>query len=47
MGATSIVSTPRKAPFPIVVRFFALPSQFAVIVPAPTFVSSPSSASPR
>jgi hypothetical protein len=40
------VSTPRNA-FADRVRFLALPSQFAVIVPAPTFVPSPISASPR
>jgi hypothetical protein len=34
-------------PPPIVVRCFWRPSKLAVIVPAPTFVSSPSSASPR
>src|SRR5437899_1067528 len=46
-GATSIVSTPTKAPSPISVRFLRWPSKLAVIVPAPMLASSPTSVSPR
>src|ERR1700704_5770234 len=46
-GATSIVSTPTKAPSPILVRFLFVPSKFAVIVPAPMLASEPRSVSPR
>src|SRR5579864_3079161 len=46
-GATSIVSTPTKAPSPISVRFLFVPSKLAVIVPAPMLASCPRSVSPR
>src|SRR5665213_1265609 len=46
-GATSIVSTPTKAPSPISVRFLLTPSKLAVMVPAPMLASSPRSVSPR
>src|SRR5436190_10503 len=46
-GATSIVSTPTKAPSPISVRFLFTPSKLAVIVPAPMLASAPRSVSPR
>src|SRR5256886_6966950 len=46
-GATSIVSTPTKAPSPISVRFLRWPSKLAVMVPAPILASSPRSVSPR
>src|SRR5207249_9058736 len=46
-GATSIVSTPTNAPAPIWVLFLTSPLEVAVIVPAPTFASSATAASPR
>src|SRR5450759_2736830 len=45
-GATSIVSEPRKTFLPIFVLCLRTPSKLQVMVPAPTFVCSPSSASP-
>ena len=46
-GATIMVSTPMLAPSPMTVRCLAVPSKLAVTDPAPTFTSSPISASPR
>ena len=45
-GATNMVSEPMLAPSPITVRCFRYPSKLTVTVPAPTFTSSPRSASP-
>ena len=47
IGARRVASTPMNAPVPITVVCLLTPSKLAVTAPAPTFTSSPTSASPR